>query len=272
MIQYSTISIPVRLRSFIRRIWILDPDRPEIFPGHFSIYADGFPGIIFQQSESNLILNGEKKLPGIFLYGQTVQPISIQTAGRLKMIIVCFHPHVLFSVFRFNARTITDDCLDLGLLPPVPGINLEDQLWNTVSAEKRVSVLFDYIEQLIIRNRSAVDAGMAYATSQLLQHNSASPLKELQRVLNLSERTFQRKFEQYIGVPPKLFSKISQFQAALSQLRSGRFNKLSDIAYDNGFADQSHFIRNFKKFTGFSPLELKKQAESLHGDFPGLLR
>ena len=187
------------------------------------------------------------------------------------MIIVSFHPHVLFPIFRFNAGAITDDCLDLGLLPPARGIDLKEQLWNTVSAEKQISVLFDYMEQIIIRNRSTVDAGMAYATSQLLQHNSAPPLKELQRVLNLSERTFQRKFEQHIGVSPKLFSKISQFQAALSQLRSGRFNKLSDIAYDNGFADQSHFIRNFSKFTGLSPLELKKQTENIHSDFPGLV-
>ena len=271
MIQHSAICIPIRLRSFIRRIWTLDPDRPELFPGHFSIYADGFPGIIFQQSESDLILNGGKKLPGIFLFGQTVQPISMATAGRLKMIVVCFHPHVLFSIFRFNARAITDDCLDLGLLPPVPAINLKDQLCNAVSVEKQVSILFDYMEQIIIRNRSTVDAGMAYATSQLLQHNRALPLKELQRVLNLSERTFQRKFEQHIGVSPQLFSKISQFQAALSQLRSGRFNKLSDIAYDNGFSDQSHFIRHFSKFTGLSPLELKKQTENIHGDFPGLV-
>ncbi len=46
---------------------------------------------------------------------------------------------------------------------------------------------------------------------------------------------------------------------------------ISDIAYANGYADQSHFIRNFKKFTRLSPLEFQRQAEGRSGDFPGLI-
>ena len=264
MTVQQNISIPERLRPFVRQVWTLDTN-------DLSVYADGCPGIIFQQTDSGLILNENKKLSPIFLYGQTVEPIRMAATDSVKMIVVCFRPHVVHSIFRLSAKEITDDCLDLSLLPPVPRINLTEQLWNTVALEKQTQILFDYMQQLIARNRSTVDAGMEYAATQLWQSGRQLPLKKLQQTLNLSERSFQRKFEQFIGVPPRLFSKIAQFQAAVGQLRSGNFFKLSDVAYDNGYADQSHFIRDFKKFTGLSPLAFHKHpGNAAHPDFPGL--
>jgi AraC-like DNA-binding protein len=247
MSEQHNISIPERLRPFVREILILDSS-------DLSFYADGCPGIIFQQTDSGLILNEDKKLSPVFLYGQTVEPIRMATTGSLKMIVVCLHPHAVHPIFRLSAKEITDDCLDLSLLPPAPGINLTEQLRNTAGPEQQFRLLFDYMQQVITRNASTVDTGMAYAVTHIWQAGRELSLKKLQQTLNLSERTFQRKFEQYIGIPPRLFSKISQFQAALAQLRGRKFFKLSDIAYDNGYADQSHFIRGFKKFTGLSPL------------------
>jgi len=264
MTEQQNISIPERLRAFVRHVWTLDSR-------DLSVYADGSPGIIFQQTDSSLILNDNKKLSPVFLYGQTVQPIRMTAEGNVKMIVVCFHPHVVHSIFRLSAKEITDDCLDLSLLPPVPGINLTEQLWNTVTLEKQTDILFDYMQQVITRNRSTIDAGMEYAATQLWQSGRQLSLKNLQQTLNQSERTFQRKFEQCIGIPPRLFSKISQFQSALGQLRNGNFFKLSDVAYDNGYADQSHFIRDFKKFTGLSPLAFQKHPGNVpHPHFPGI--
>ena len=73
-----------------------------------------------------------------------------------------------------------------------------------------------------------------------------------------------------MGVSPKLFARISRFQASLSQLRNNDFNKLSDLAFDNDYADQSHFIRSFREFAGFSPHQLRKQSVELLENFTEL--
>ncbi|MBN8854500.1 MAG: AraC family transcriptional regulator [Sphingobacteriales bacterium] len=280
MLSYSTIPVPEKLHAFVRHVWVIEFGQEratsvgEEVGRLFSIYADGCPGLIFQQSENGLLLNQKKKLSPVFLYGQTVAPIDMHSAGRSGMIVVCFHPYALHSLFKFSAKELTDDCLDISLLSAVRGRQLRDRLWNTGTAHEQVSMLFNYLEQVVEKNKAMADLGMAHATSRLFQSNGKMPLPALQRMLNLSPRTFERRFEQYIGISPKLFSRIAQFQAALKHLQSGKFDKLSDIAYTYGYADQSHFIRNFSRFTGLSPLRWQKHAYAGEdaSDFPGMTR
>jgi AraC-like DNA-binding protein len=89
----------------------------------------------------------------------------------------------------------------------------------------------------------------------------------LQRNLNLSERGFQRRFNQHVGISPKLFSRVCKFQAALGQLKNNNYANLSDVAFDNGYADQSHFIRSFKEFAGFSPYQFQKRDRKIAENF-----
>jgi len=69
---------------------------------------------------------------------------------------------------------------------------------------------------------------------------------------NVTPRYLQKLFVQYTGMTPKLFSKINRFQLSL-QLISRNESSFTAIAYDCGYADQSHFIRDFKSFTGTTP-------------------
>jgi len=59
-------------------------------------------------------------------------------------------------------------------------------------------------------------------------------------------------FVQYTGLTPKLYSQINRFQNSLQLVREGN-SSLTSIAYECGYADQSHFIREFKSFTGLTP-------------------
>jgi AraC-like DNA-binding protein len=60
-------------------------------------------------------------------------------------------------------------------------------------------------------------------------------------------------FEKNIGIAPNLYRRICQFNSAFQQLNNRKYCKLSDIAFENGYADQSHYIRAFKEFTNLTP-------------------
>jgi AraC-like DNA-binding protein len=88
-----------------------------------------------------------------------------------------------------------------------------------------------------------------------MQNSNADILSELLQKLNLTERTFQRIFKKYVGVTAIEYRRICQHYFAFAQLRGGHFVKMTDIAYANGYFDQSHFIRAFKEFTNTTPNE-----------------
>jgi hypothetical protein len=65
-------------------------------------------------------------------------------------------------------------------------------------------------------------------------------------------RQFQRRFKQLSGFPLKLYARIIRFGAAM-QRYGNNFRSLTDIAYECGYYDQSHFIHDFKEFSGYHP-------------------
>jgi len=56
-----------------------------------------------------------------------------------------------------------------------------------------------------------------------------------------------------VGITPRTFARINQFNRAMNKLETGDFKRLSDLAYATSYADQAHFTRSFKAFTGLTP-------------------
>ncbi|MEZ4747997.1 MAG: helix-turn-helix domain-containing protein [Calditrichia bacterium] len=52
-----------------------------------------------------------------------------------------------------------------------------------------------------------------------------------------------------------------QFRSAMEQMTEADYVNLTEIGYDNGFADQSHFIRSFKRYTGKTPKEFLQHIQ-----------
>ena len=63
----------------------------------------------------------------------------------------------------------------------------------------------------------------------------------------------ERKFMMVIGMSPKQLSRVVRLQATLKMLEQKQFTSLTSLAYENGYYDQAHFIKDFKEFTGHSP-------------------
>ncbi len=76
---------------------------------------------------------------------------------------------------------------------------------------------------------------------------------ELARDLGLSPRTLERLFREQIGLTPKRFIRQVRFQTALRLLKDRRGTSLGRIAQVCGYADQTHFINEFKELAGRLP-------------------
>jgi len=239
------IPAPSVLADTVSSITVLQADR---LSGEWAVplVARGAPSIVYQSTGSGA---------GLVLYGQNVQPLIFHASDHLQMIAWFLHPHCLTSLFGFRANEVTDVCLDLGFLPEVRRMCLVERLQAAAGCAERLWLMQGFIAALCAASSGGVSDAAGYATGVIRAANGLVSLRELQTELRVTERSFQRLFDTHVGMSPKQFSRICQFQPAFRQLSVGRFDRLSDIAYDNGYADQSHLIRVFREFTGFTPGE-----------------
>jgi len=268
--KYEKLQPPDYLKGYVRYFWTLESKCIDHSPKTFRIVADGCPGLMFQQSKKDRFYQNNKQLPELFLYGQATKHSEIYSTGNIRAIGVCLYPNALKSVFGFDANELTDSCTDLNVISEQQGFYLSERLSNDFSVTSQIETISSYLFFQLEKNNSQTDDIVRYALSQITKAKGSISLKELQKDLRLSERSFERRFKQCVGIPPKLFSRICRFQASLKQLRKNNFNRLSDIAYQNDYADQSHLIRSFQEFAGFSPYQYQKQSNEVIENFSEL--
>ncbi len=215
------------------------------------LYANGVPTILFKSVKGNL---GKDNSGHHLLFGQTVLPESLTLPESFTLIAYFFKPYLLLPLFGVAAQELTDKPLDLNLLFPHLSAALQERLLNAGTVEDMIGLLNDFVLGLINRCKSTCPL-IKYATTEIAAHPSKQSLALVQKELHITERTFQRMFEKNVGISPNLYRRICQFNAAFTQLNNRGHHKLSDIAFQNGYADQSHYIRAFREFTNITPKE-----------------
>lgn len=269
--NYRIILPPENLRPFVKYFWVLENNNTTNNATiTFSPLADGCPGIMFQPPEKGTFFYPEenKQLPGIFLYGQTIQPAKMILSGKMNTVGIIFHPHALPSVFGIDAHELTGTCVDLGLVQHKKERSLQEKLLSAATVDEQIKLLSASLTNSIQHTGDKQDAIIRFASTEILRGKGDISFAALQKQVQITERTLERRFKQSIGVSAKFFSRICRFQESLTQLRKNNYQKLSDIAYENGYSDQSHFIRTFKEFAGVSPFDYKKQLDEVAENFP----
>ena len=76
---------------------------------------------------------------------------------------------------------------------------------------------------------------------------------DLVRLSGRSERTLDRLFARYIGVSPAWVVRRYRLKAAAARLTACPPADAREVAWELGYADQAHFIRDFRAIIGMTP-------------------
>lgn len=241
-----------RIAPFVKAIFLLEDKEGE---HSLPFYADGYPGLMYSKCKNGVLLQpSRKKLSDLFLYGQTIKPIELYIDGSYKLIVFQLYPFATRLLLGINPKEINDECFDLNDLKMVNTAQTLSTLKSSAT-EQQIEILSTYILQLVKHSSANLDNRLKLAISTIIRSKGAISIKELRNQLYITERTFERKFAKEIGVTPKQFTKIIQFSFSLNQLKASDYYSLTEVAYNNNFADQSHFIKTFKKYAGQTPKE-----------------
>lgn len=251
--QKVDFKVPKDLEPFVNCI-ILDESQDENGHENLPFYADGYPGIMFQQSENGFyLLPRGKKLSELFLYGQTLKPISLDVKGPYKMMVFQLYPFASKYLLGVDPKELNDDCFDLLQLKNVNVGSYQKQLMETNKPEVQIGIISELMLDLVRAHQLPPNDSIQLAIHRILEARGLITIKQVADEVFVSERTFERHFLAQTGLTAKQFAKIIQFQYSLSKLTKERFDSLTDVGFDSGFSDQSHFTREFKKYTGQTP-------------------
>lgn len=129
---------------------------------------------------------------------------------------------------------------------------LEEQLQSGQSTDQKVGIVQQFfMERICYQNADPLVAG---SVRKIKAANGIVSIKDLSDSLYISLDAFEKRFRKSVGTTPKRFANIVRMRALITQVETT--GTLLTPALDAGFFDQSHFIRDFKKFTGLTPKEL----------------
>ena len=147
---------------------------------------------------------------------------------------------------------IANKATELDLLFGEQGKLLEDQILAAENTAERIEIIESFLLERLNSNE-ATDRIARSGVDILLQTKGQVSIDELSTKLGINRRQLERRFSSLIGLSPKQLTKIIRLQATLKVIEHKNFESLTSLAYENGYFDQAHFIKDFKEFTGVSP-------------------
>lgn len=230
-------------------------------------FPNGKPGIVFQHKDEHPAIDRittqsghQFSPPVLFLHGTgTEASVMNFSCGSYAVIQVILKPHALKTLLGINALALKKAAVDLN---EFSNEDIHEQLLNARSQQERVDVLTNF---LLYRFNQEQTRDELVEESLRLIHQSTGTIsvRALLERLGISERQFERRFCQTVGLSPISYVRIRRFNEALRLIQSRHYDTLTEVAHALNFHDQSHFIRELKAFTDHTPKSISQKI----GDF-----
>lgn len=118
-----------------------------------------------------------------------------------------------------------------------------------------------YLTRMLLRQKNKIYTTTIATISNIISVNKGIvSLDALAHVSNMSFRNFERRFTDEVGMPPKLYARVTRFYIALENKMLHPHKRWLDITNENGFFDQAHFIREVRAFSSKTPEELFRET------------
>lgn len=251
MEEFKIISPTSLLLPYIKHYWLLKSvvDSTTLT----RTVPTGMMSLIFHRENRLLSICDNEFHPRTFLSGQERTFVDLQYNGRVNMISVVFHPVGVRAFFNLPMNKAAGLRLTAGDLEDKELLALENSLTSTEDDRHCIFL----IEQFLLKRFTLFaehNLKRIETTIQLI-NSGQTDITCLADSACLSTKQFSRVFSEHIGANPKEFLRTIRFQRALHILENNRHIPLTALAYECGYFDQSHMIKEFKTFSGYTPSE-----------------
>lgn len=241
-----------QLQPFIRYYWILNTTE-NLDTLTFPI---GCPQLIFHRRSQFYIPELKTEQARFSISGQVNFPAKVQSPGDVETIVVVFHPHAIGTVFNIPVSSFYNQEIDGYSLGDKSLNILADCVLNAEDSIEAIELIERYLLSRLAEPGIYDFKRVGVSLKHLFLDNTIS-VENMAQLACLSRKQFERVFFNAVGMKPKEYSNVARFQKSLLLMQNGN-RDFADIAHSCGYADQSHFIRECRRYSGTTPAELLK--------------
>lgn len=184
------------------------------------------------------------------LIGPQITPFKLLAEESHKAVAIIFQPGGLNRFLNIPMTELFDNGYSAREVIGREIEELLDKSYETIALRELGSIVQSYFLKKLSRVRDLLPIDHA------LQHlviNYNTSLDEIARMACMSLRSFERKCKERLGMPAKMYARITRFHKAFKIVENNPVTSWTDLTYQVGYYDQTHFIKDFKEFAKVTP-------------------
>lgn len=130
-------------------------------------------------------------------------------------------------------------------------------VFDVETTEQRIALS----ERFLLKNIHERHNGLfTQAMGEIFERRGACAAGEISKELHISRRQLERVFAEYSGLSPKKLAALVRYQYLWRDILTGHDFNAADKVLEYGYADQSHLLKDFKRFHTMSPKQAREFA------------
>jgi AraC-like DNA-binding protein len=252
--DYQVFEPRAELQQFVKCFWTLDaeatatPERQRVVPDGCMEMIFNYGDRFFQYPEDGTCL----LQPQSFVFGQITRFLEIAASGITGLVAARFLPEGLAPFIDRPVSSLENKAVIIQDIFGKAGEDLEQAVLNAQHTRERISLIEEFL-LVRLEDRGTIDNITRSCVETIFKSQGQLEVSALAEKLSIHRRNMERRFESTVGMSPKQLSRVVRLQAALKLMEQKKYSNLTALAYEGGYYDQAHFIKEFKEFTGISP-------------------
>ena len=186
------------------------------------------------------------------LIGLFGQPYEVHFKGQVRVFGIRFKPEGLLPILGVPAAEVQGGFADMEAFTEQGFKEYCERMRSARLPSGRIALSEAFLQKRLEKNEPQLYY-LNRAAEMIRRRKGMVSVEELAEKAYISPRQLEREFKQKIGLTPKRYMRLARLNEVNRLLEKHRQLDLAAVAYESGYADQAHFIRDFKHFTGEKP-------------------
>ncbi len=207
--------------------------------------------LVLRQSGTASLHN--QSLPNTIVSGLQKRTRMVEHAPGSSLVIVRFTEVGAPAILHDRADLLYNRTVPLDDILPRQQI---DHIQSVLAGTREISRQIQPVERFLtsrIRARDTISPQIEAAAAMIRNSHGRASIRALASHAAMSLSALERHFRAAVGATPKKLSRLARLQHVCRLWDTGK--SLTDIAFEAGYCDQPHMVRDFRLFTGVSPEE-----------------